>query len=305
MSSSLDWREGGVIYREWGVLKLFFKEKRCEVIVPCTTFSDLSGLLSLDVDGCYFGIRGWSRSDRDLEFSVGDLSELTRTIHQRDKQALLSFNLMSGPFELDQAYTIVKEAIKRDIDGVICSDPALAIRIKEEFPSVEIHASLGAAIISQEEAAFWADLGADRVVLSPHLDVEEVEEISKEMEKREVVTEVMVFGMRCEATLLGICRLSSYFDMNLENAGLRSVIWTGSPKRSGVCYRSCAQEWRECSGKEWHWSPKPYWDIELVSDLLQAGVGAFKIGGRGIGLERMTKLVRAIREKMEEEESYV
>ncbi len=280
-------------------------DKRCEIIVPCSDFKVLSCILSMDVEAFYFGIKGWSRSDRSQEFSLFHVEELCEKAQERDKRALLGFNLMPSPMEVEHAWGVVKEAILRGVNEVICSDPFLAIRIKEHYPHVEIHASLGAVVLSLEDAHFWADLGASRVILSPHLSVQEIEEITLSLSSRGVETEVMIFGVRCQATTLGLCRMSSYFDMNLENSGLRTVIWSGSSKRSGVCYRTCSQEWFDQRCREWQWAPEFYWDLERLPALLQGGVRAFKIGGRGMGWKKMRTLVKAIREKIREEESYV
>ncbi len=280
-------------------------DNRCEIIVPCSHIRSLPHILDMDVDALYFGIRGWSRSNRELEFSIFDVEEICQKGHAHGKRVLLSFNLMPGPMEVEQAWATLKKALSGGVDGVICSDPFLAAMICEEFPEVELHASLGAVVLSLEEAHYWGDLGAKRVVLSPHLTTEEIQELAYSLSTRGIETEVMLFGVRCRATLLGICRMSSYFDMNLENSGLRTVIWSGSSKRSGVCYRSCAQEWKETSGKEWHWSPQVYWDIERLPALLQAGVKAFKIGSRGLSWRRIEALVRVMRERMKKEESYV
>ncbi|RLD95343.1 MAG: hypothetical protein DRI93_02675 [Aquificota bacterium] len=280
-------------------------DKRCEIIVPCGDSQVLSCILSMDVDAFYFGIRGWSRADRNQEFSLFQVEELCERAQEKGKRALLSFNLMPSPMEAEQAWRVVREAILRGVKEVICSDPFLAIRIKENYPQVDIHASLGAVVLSSEEAHFWADLGASRVVLSPHLSSQEIEEITLSLASRSVETEVMIFGVRCHATMLGLCRMSSYFDMNLENSGLRTVIWSGSSKRSGVCYRTCSQEWLDHKGREWEWAPEFYWDLWKLPALLQAGVRALKIGGRGMGWKKMRALVKAIREKIREEESYV
>ncbi len=280
-------------------------DKRCEIIVPCGDPGTLSCVLSMDVEGFYFGLRGWSRADRCQEFSLFEVEEVCKRAYHKGKRPFLSFNLMPSPMEAQQAWRVVKEAIHRGVQEVICSDPSLALKIKDEFPHVEIHASLGAVILTAEDAQFWADLGASRVILSPHLDTREVEEITLSLASRGVETEVMLFGVRCKATTLGLCRMSSYFDMNLENSGLRTVIWSGSSKRSGVCYRTCAQEWLDEKGREWQWPPEFYWDLEKLPALLQAGVRAFKIGGRGMGSKKMRTLVKAIREKLREEESYV
>ena len=280
-------------------------DKRCEIIVPCGDSQTLSCVLAMDVEGFYFGLRGWSRADRNQEFSLYEVEEVCKRAMDRGKRALLSFNLMPSPMEAEQAWRVVREAIERGVQEVICSDPALAMRIKDSFPQVELHASLGAVVLTEEDAHFWADLEASRVILSPHLDSREVEEITFSLASRGVDTEVMIFGVRCQATTLGLCRMSSYFDMNLENSGLRTVIWSGSSKRSGVCYRTCAQEWLDERGREWHWPPEFYWDLERLPSFLQAGVRALKIGGRGMGSKKMRALVKAIRERIREEESYV
>lgn len=280
-------------------------DKRCEIIVPCGDPRTLACVLNMDIEGFYFGLRGWSRADRNQEFSLHEVEGVCRRASDRGKRALLSFNLMPSPMEAQQAWRVIREAINRGVQEVICSDPALAMKIKESFPHVDIHASLGAVVLTVEDALFWADLGASRVILSPHLDTKEVEEITFSLLSRGVDTEVMIFGVRCRATTLGLCRMSSYFDMNLENSGLRTVIWSGSSKRSGVCYRTCAQEWLDEKGREWQWPPEFYWDLEKVPALLEAGVRALKIGGRGMGSKKMRTLVKAIREKIREEESYV
>jgi collagenase-like PrtC family protease len=280
-------------------------DKQCEIIVPCSHIDQLPCVLNMDVDALYFGIRGWSRSNRELELSIFQVEEFCRKSHGKGKRVLLSFNLMPSPMEAEQAWITLEEVLPKGIDGVICSDPSLAMRIRDSFPHIEVHASLGTLILSLEEAHFWGDIGVKRVVLSPHLTLEEIQELSFSLSSRGIETEMMLFGVRCRATLLGICRMSSYFDMNLENSGLRTVIWSGSSKRSGVCYRTCAQEWKEASGKEWLWSPQVYWDIEKLPSLLQAGVKAFKIGSRGMDWKRLSTLVKALRGKMREEESYV
>ena len=280
-------------------------DKQCEVIAPCSDYWELESILNMDIDALYFGLRGWSRSNRNLELSLFHIENLCEKTHQKGKKALLSFNLMPGPMESEQAWQMVKEALFRGIDGVICSDPSLAAKIKSEFPYTNIHASLGAMVLSLEEAHFWADLGAKRIVLSPHISLEEAEELSISLAYRHVETGVMIFGLKCKASLLGMCRMSSYFDMNLENSGLRTVVWSGSSKRSGICYRACAQEWIDNGKQEWRWGPQVYWDVEKIPALLHAGVKAFKIGGRGMSCERLHSLVKAMRNKINKEKSYV
>jgi collagenase-like PrtC family protease len=148
-------------------------------------------------------------------------------------------------------------------------------------------------------------LGVRRILLSPHLSISEVQELARVLNQYNVETEVMIQGVRCAPTILGMCRMSSYFDMNIENEGLRCLIWSGSSKRSGICYRPCAQEWNDQEGRGWDLTPHSFEEIHLLPLYLQAGVGAFKIGGRGLPAKRIAELVERMTREMENIGSYV
>ncbi len=280
-------------------------KREIEILVPCNSKGALSKLLELEVGAIYVGLRGWSHAPRCVEVSPADLEEISRQCHLCSKRLLLSFNTVPSTPEWSMAVNVVLDAIDRGIDGVICSEPSLVERLVEVRPQVEVHVSVGSSVMNVHDALFWRDLGVKRLILSPHLSIAEVQEIAKSLSEYEVETEVMIQGVRCAPTVLGLCRMSSYFDMNIENEGLRSLIWSGSSKRSGICYKPCAQEWNDQNGGVWDLSPHPFEEVHLVPLYLQAGVGAFKIGGRGLSTERIAALVDEMTREMEKVGSYV
>jgi putative protease len=276
-----------------------------EILVPCNGKRAFSALLELDVGAIYLGLKGWSHAPRCLEVSLADLEEMADLCHQHSKRLLLSFNIVPSTPEWRMAANVVMDAVDRGVDGVICSEPSLVEKIVEMRPEVEVHVSVGSCVINLHDALFWKDLVVKRLIVSPHLGIAEVEELASALAPYNVETEVMIQGVRCIPTLLGICRMSSFFDMNIENEGLRSLIWSGSSKRSGICYKPCAQEWNDQDGHYWEMAPHAFEEVNLVPLYLQAGVGAFKIGGRGLSAEKVAALVDEMNRKMENVGVYV
>ncbi len=276
-----------------------------EILVPCNSKGAISRLLELDVGAIYVGLRGWSHAPRCVEVSAADLEELSMLCHGHSKRLLLSFNTVPSTPEWSMAMNVVLDAVDRGIDGVICSEPSLVERLVELRPEVEVHVSVGSTVMNLHDALFWKDLGVKRLILSPHLAISEVQELARALNEYQVETEVMIQGVRCAPTVLGLCRMSSYFDLNIDNEGIRCLIWSGSSKRSGICYKPCAQEWNDQQGNGWEWSPHAFEEITLVPLYLQAGVGAFKIGGRGLSPERIAALVEEMNREMEKIGTYV
>lgn len=267
-----------------------------ELIVPCASYRDLENVLSLPVDAVYVGIAGWSRANRGNEFNLKELKLAVEEVHRAQKRIYLSFNLMPSPFEVGMALRTLRKALEAGVDAVIASDTSIISHLSSE--GYEVHASLGTSSMNWLDVEFYAHLGAKRVVLSPNLHTEEIEEISRLCGERDVSLEVMVHGIKCIATYLGICRLSSFFDMIISNCGTRCLIWEGSAKRSGICFRPCAQEW--FTKGESFFSLAPLTNHRLYSplELVKIGVKHLKIGGRGMPFCLLKEIVNYIQEDL-------
>ncbi|BAT71919.1 peptidase U32 [Thermosulfidibacter takaii ABI70S6] len=276
---------------------MFEKHKGIELIVPCSSYGDLCRVLSLPVQAIYIGITGWSRANRGAEFNIKEIPEAVEKAHSLGKRVYLSFNLMPSPFETTMALKTLLKCMDCGIDAVIASEPSIISTLAHE--GYEVHASLGTASINVEDIKFYKELGAKRVVTSPNLTPSEVLEIKRETETQGIELEVMVWGIKCITTYLGICRLSSFFDMIITNAGIRALIWEGSAKRSGVCFRPCAQEW--FTETESFYSLAPYTNFELYSalELIKGGIKNIKIGGRGMPFPFLKRIVDTIVEELE------
>ena len=270
-----------------------------ELIAPCASIRDLDKVLGLPIDAIYVGIAGWSRANRGNEFNLKELKIATDTTHSLGKRIYLSFNLMPSPFETKMALKTLEKALECGIDAVIASDVSIIKRLSEW--GCEVHASLGTSLLNAQDVIFYAELGAKRMVLSPNLSLQEIDEINRAAVNAGAELEIMVHGIKCIATYLGICRLSSFFDMIITNCGVRSLIWEGSAKRSGICFRPCAQEW--FTDSESFFSLAPLTNHKLYSplELATLGIRHLKIGGRGMPFELLKRIVEGIIFDLEKE----
>ncbi len=271
--------------------------KDYEIIVPCARFNDLKGVLDLGIDAVYVGIAGWSRSNRGNEFSISQLKEAVEICHYMNSKLYVSFNLIPSPFESKMVFKVLESAVACGVDAFIVSDLSIMERLVSW--GIEVHASLGTTSINLEDVLFYEEIGVKRVVLSPNLTLKEIEEINRNVVDSSVELEVMVHGIKCNATYLGICRLSSFLEILITNSGVRTLVWEGSPKRSGVCYRPCAQEWILEGKSVQHmvsFSPCISCDLYPVEDLIKAGIKFFKIGGRGMPLSYFKNVIEKMKD---------
>lgn len=269
--------------------------EKLELIVPCSKFGELEEVFSLG-DAVYVGIAGWSRSDRGDEFSLVQLRKAVEIAKERGKRIYVSFNVIPSPMEVRMACNVLEDVVSCGIDAVIASDVGILKKVVNW--GIEAHASLGTSIINLEDVMFYVDIGVDRVILSPNLTLEEIGQITRALEGTTCEVEIMVYGLKCSMTYLGVCRLSSFLEMTITNQGVRTLVWEGSPKRSGVCYRPCAQDW-DCDDVVVRLAPMVNCHLYPVERLFDIGVRYFKIGGRGMPMKYVKKVVSDIKKSLE------
>jgi putative protease len=172
------------------------------------------------------------------------------------------------PEELPAVDAVVEAAASAGVDAVIAWDPAVVTRTVE--CGLKLHISTQANVSNWRTAEFYRKLGASRVILSRELTLEQIKKIRQHTDME---LEVFVHGAMCQA-VSGRCYLSNYL--------------LGRSGNCGECSQPCRWQWTlrgedgaevELGGK-YLLSVRDLCMIEHVSELLDAGVDAFKIEGR-------------------------
>ncbi|AKB54675.1 MULTISPECIES: peptidase U32 family protein [Methanosarcina] len=243
------------------------KSSKPELLVGVRNLSGLKAC-SRYADAVYFSTDKLSLRAKAKEITLETLADFVSEVKTRGLKAYLAVNSTVNEDRLGDASDVIDAASNAGVDAVIAWDPAVILRARKA--GLKIHISTQANITNHETANFYRNLGAERVILSRELSLEEIRKISQQTE---VEIETFVHGAMCMA-VSGRCHLSAYV--------------LGKSGNCGECTQPCRWKW-ELHGEnglvatslgKYLLSAKDLCMIEYIPELLKAGIAAFKVEGR-------------------------
>jgi len=265
-----------------------------KLLAPGGTTEMAMAVLDEGADAVYVGPYGWSWRQSAFELRDAEIKEVCKAAKARGREVRAAFNTYLHSTEIPQLLKKVEKYVEWGVSGLLMSDIGSIALVLTHFPSLEIHTSVGCAIINVEEIRFYREIGAKFIVLPYNLTVEEVAELKRAVD---VGIEIFLFQPLHEGILCpGKCAMSSYLAARRSVDAEGKDHFLGSASRGGSCRRVCRARWNFTI------DDGPYPDeVELKEDanlllwdlpgyILQAGVEYLKIQGR----ERSVPLVRDI-----------
>lgn len=243
------------------------KSSKPELLVGVRNISGLKACSGY-ADAVYFSTDRLSLRAKAKEITLDTLDDFVYEVKTRGLKAYLAVNSTVNEERLGDASDVIAAASNAGVDAVIAWDPAVILRAQKA--GLRIHISTQANITNHETANFYRNLGAERVVLSRELSLEEIRKISQQTE---VEIETFVHGAMCMA-VSGRCHLSAYV--------------LGKSGNCGECTQPCRWEWElhgengivAASFGKYLLSAKDLCMIGHIPELLEAGISAFKVEGR-------------------------
>ena len=252
--------------------------RKLELLSPAGDMERLRMSLAYGADAVYlagpdFGMRSFAGN-----FTPEALKEAVELCHRRGIRVHVTCNTMPRNQEVDRLPQWLAWLEDCGVTAVILADVGVLALAKRYAPSVKIHISTQASIVSYQAARAWHDLGADRVILARELTLEEIAEIrAKTPASLEI--ETFAHGAMC-VSYSGRCLLSNYM--------------TGRDANRGACAQPCRYQYTLMEEKR----PGEYFPvfedergtyilnsrdmcmIDHLPDLIDAGVDCLKIEGR-------------------------
>lgn len=199
--------------------------------------------------------------------------------HDRGVRVYVTCNTMARNEEIQRLPAFLEHLEEWGADAVITADAGVFDLARRHAPHVRIHMSTQAGIFNYESARVWHDLGAARVILARELSLEEIRELRLRT-PADLELEVFVHGAMC-VSYSGRCVLSNYM--------------TGRDAQRGACAQPCRYRYALMEEKRpgeyfpveeddkgaYIFSSRDMCMIDHIPDLLEAGVSALKIEGRG------------------------
>lgn len=279
-----------------------------ELLSPAGNWDCARAAVAAGADAIFFGLPKFNARLRADNFIDADLPELMEFLHRHGVKGFVTMNTLIFTREMKAAEEQLRRIAAAGVDALIIQDLGLAKLARTVAPNVELHASTQMTITSPEGLAFIETLfPMERAVLARELSIKEIEKFQAAAAKSgdidlKTPLEVFVHGALCVA-YSGQCLTS-------ESLGQRSA-------NRGECAQACRMPYeivvdghvRELGPVRYLLSPQDLAAVDLIPDLVKAGVKSFKIEGRLKSPEYVSAVTRVYRkaldDAMEQRESTV
>jgi putative protease len=243
---------------------------RPEILSPAGDWECARAAVENGADAIYFGASKHNARARATNFAIDEIPELLSFLRLRGVKGYLAFNTLIFSDELREAASMLERVIAAGPDALILQDMGVARLARAISPDVPLHASTQTTTTCAEQMPALRELGFSRVILARELSIKEIAAIRQ---ATDMELEVFVHGALCVA-YSGQCLTS-------EALGGRSA-------NRGACAQACRLpydlivdgERRDLGERSYLISPQDLAAIDVVPELIRAGVHAFKIEGR-------------------------
>lgn len=241
--------------------------KNLELLAPAGSYDSLVAAINAGADAVYiggsrFGARAYAENPGKDQLLAG-----LDYAHLRGRKVYLTVNTLLKDQELDELYDYLKAPYESGLDAVIVQDLGVLRFVKELFPDLPIHASTQMNITGPGGFQWLKQQGVTRIVPARELSLKELEYIHK---NSPLEIEAFIHGALCYC-YSGQCLLSSILGGRSGNRGR-----CAQPCRLPYTYVSKDSKRKP----EYLLSPKDLSTLDLIPELIEAGVTSFKIEGR-------------------------
>ena len=274
----------------------FAIQKLPELLAPAGDWECAKAAVENGADAIYFGLDKFNARMRAHNFTEADLSKLMEFLHRRGVKGYVTFNTLVFQNEIADAENYLRAIISAGVDAAIVQDVGICKLIRELSPDFPIHASTQMTISSAAGIEFARNLGCNLAVLARECSNAEIEKIRSADEASlslatrhaSLPLEVFVHGALCVA-YSGQCLTS-------ESLGGRSA-------NRGECAQACRMPYDLISNgaqvplgdKRYLLSPQDLSGLEVLPELVRAGVASLKIEGRLKSPEYVASITRVYR----------
>ena len=234
-----------------------------EILAPAGSMECLRAAVAAGADAIYLGGTKFGARAYAQNLSEEDLVQAIEYVHIHGRKIYMTVNTLLKDRELNELYAYLLPYYKAGLDGVIVQDIGAVKFIGEYFPEMPVHASTQMTITNTLGADFLKRYGITRVVPARELSLKEIRDMKKQTG---LEMECFVHGALCYC-YSGQCLLSSMIGRRSGNRG------------------QCAQPCRlpyQTEGKKPAdlMSLKDLCTIDILPELIDAGIDSFKIEGR-------------------------
>ncbi len=298
-------------------------DEKVEVVAPAGNLASLKAAIENGADVVYLGFNDATnaRNFEGLNFTPEELEEGVDLVRSKGKKFYLAVNTFPQRDSFSRWQRSVDNAVLLGADALILADLGVLSYARRRYPDINIHLSVQASSSNYESINFYRSrFGIKRVVLPRVLTIEE---ISLLRQRTEVELEAFCLGGLC-INVEGRCYLSSFVtgaSTNTEGACSPSRFvrfTTGEGDRLSITLNNVLLNELEaaesspyptcCKGRYMMpdgttsyamEDPESLNALEVIPELIEAGVTALKIEGRQRTKSYVAQVTRIVREAVD------
>jgi putative protease len=264
-----------------------------ELLAPAGDWECARAAVENGADAIYFGLDKFNARMRAQNFTRADLPPLMEFLHRRGVKGYVTFNTLVFENEVAEAEKCLRDIIAAGVDAAIVQDVGICRLIRQLSSDFPIHVSTQMTVTSAAGVDFARELGCQLVVLARECSLKEIEKMNAASTTPALPLEVFVHGALCVA-YSGQCLTS-------ESLGGRSA-------NRGVCAQACRLPYELISDgqpvplgdRKYLLSPQDLAGLEVLPDIIRAGVASLKIEGRLKSPEYVANITRIYRQALDE-----
>ena len=260
-----------------------------ELLAPAGSVEALHAAVRAGADAVYLGLEAFNARRGAENFTLETLSEACRYAHLRGVRVYVTLNVEVLPSEVNEALELARQAYRAGADAFIVQDIGIAAELSRTLPEARLHISTQMNTHNTAGIEAAALLGARRVTFARELSLGEIEYLTGVADTLGIEVETFVHGALC-VCYSGQCFMSSMIG--------------GRSANRGMCAQACRLPYELHnralrkdlpSPGEHLLSPRDLCAIDLLPDLVAAGVSSFKIEGRMKSADYVFAVVSAYR----------
>ena len=259
-----------------------------ELLAPAGSREAFIAALESGADAVYLGGRQFGARHYAPNFSDDELAEAVNTAHLRGVFVYVTVNTLLDDSEIPSLAEYLRHLYGIGVDAIIVQDVGVAKIAQAVTPELPLHASTQMTVYNLAGVEFLASQGFTRAVLARELSLDDIRYICK---NSPIEIEVFIHGALC-ICYSGQCLMSSMIG--------------GRSGNRGRCAQPCRLPYSLIDEKgadvlavneagEYLLSPKDLCTIEIIPELIAAGVASLKIEGRMKRAEYVAVVVDAYR----------
>ena len=293
-----------------------------ELLAPAGDWECARAAIENGADAIYFGLDRFNARMRARNFTEADMPRLMEFLHRRGVKGYVTFNTLVFQNEVREAEQYLRSILAAGVDAAIVQDVGICRLIRRLSPDFPIHASTQMTVTSAAGIEFARDLGCNLVVLARENSLKDIEKIQEELRQRES-NQYSVFSIQHSE---GAIAATEHWKLNTDYSpfplevfvhGALCVAYSGQCLTSealggrsanrGECAQACRMPYELISDgkavplgdRKYLLSPQDLAGLEVLPELVRAGVASLKIEGRLKTPEYVANITRLYRQALD------